>query len=211
MSELVTDANQPVVYVVDDDASIRAALADLLESISLKVRIFGTIKEFLQSEIEDVPSCLVLDIRMPEMSGLEFQRKMPDLNLQIPLIFITAHGDIPMCVQAMKAGAVDFLTKPFRDQALIDAIHIGIEQDRKRRRSIGALTALQKSFRSLTAGEQDVLLLMSRGYLSKQIADQLGVSEITVKVRRRQIKQKMNAYSIAELARIVERLGIDTV
>lgn len=211
MSELVTDANQPVVYVVDDDASIRAALADMLESISLKVRIFETIKEFLQSEIEDVPSCLVLDIRMPEMSGLEFQRKMPDLNLQIPLIFITAHGDIPMCVQAMKAGAVDFLTKPFRDQALIDAIHIGIEQDRKRRRSIGALTALQKSFRSLTAGEQDVLLLMSRGYLSKQIADQLGVSEITVKVRRRQIKQKMNAYSTAELARIVERLGIDTV
>jgi len=199
-----------VVFVVDDDPSIRAAIQDLLESISLDVRVFESLTEFLNYNYPDVPACLVLDIRMPGMSGLEFQRKLEEFDIEIPIIFITAHGDIPMSVQAMKAGAVDFLPKPFRDQDLIDAINAGIEIDRKRRQERSALQDLQYCYEKLTAGEKKVMQLMINGLLNKQIAAELGVSEITVKVRRSQIRRKMRAGSVAELVRMAEKLCIYT-
>jgi len=204
----VTD-RESMVYIVDDDESVRAALADLLESVSLQVRTFGSPLEFLDAQLPDLPACLVLDIRMPGMSGLEFQRQMADMGLDIPVIFITAHGDIPMCVQAMKAGAIDFLSKPFRDQDLIDAIQLGIEMDRGRRRDHAEMQKLQRGFDGLSNGEREVLMMVAQGMLNKQIAARLNLSEITVKVRRRQIKDKLGVNSVAELARIVERLEKD--
>lgn len=199
-----------MVYVIDDDASMRAALGDLLESVALNVQVFDSVQTFLDAGHVDAPSCLVLDIRMPGISGLEFHRQMADHGLHMPVIFITAHGDIPMSVQAMKAGAIDFLTKPFRDQELIDAIHTALEQDRVQRRELQLQEAMRQRYDTLNQGEKQVLALMTKGMLNKQIAAELNVSEITVKVRRSQIKQKLEARSVAELTRIVYRMGLSS-
>lgn len=198
----------PVVYVVDDDSSVRAALEDLLASVNLESRTFPSTQEFLRHTLADAPGCLVLDIRMPGQSGLDFHRQMASHNIHLPVIFITGHGDIPMSVGAMKAGAIEFLTKPFRDQDLLDAIQQGLEIDRKRRRDEAVLTDLQARYDSLNAGEREVMKLVITGLLNKQIAGTLGVSEITVKVRRGQVMRKMNANSLADLVRIAERLGL---
>lgn len=198
--------HENLVFVIDDDASMRSAIEDLLLSVSLESRVFGSIDEFLKSVRPEVPSCLVLDIRMPGMSGLEFQRVMVDQGIQLPVIFITAHGDIPMSVQAMKAGAVDFLTKPFRDQELIDAIQTALESDRQRRLREQDFSRLQELVATLSQGEKDVLKLVAQGMLNKQIAARLNVSEITIKVRRSQLKKKLQVNSVAGLARIADRI-----
>jgi len=197
-----------IVYVIDDDVSMRAAIADLLESVELEVRTFDSVAAFRSAAVPDTAACLILDIRMPGISGLEFQRQMSDLAIHLPVIFITAHGDIPMSVQAMKAGAVDFLVKPFRDQELLEAIHMALSRDRDRRQSRGELTALKQRYDTLTKGEKQVLLLVAQGLLNKQIADQISVSEITVKVRRSQIRQKLEVGSVAEMTRIALQLGL---
>jgi FixJ family two-component response regulator len=196
----------PIVYVVDDDPSVRAALEDLLASMGLQVRAFASTQAFLDHELEDTPACLVLDVRMPGQSGLEFQRSMGSLGLQLPVVFITGHGDIAMGVNAIKDGAIEFLTKPFRDQELLDAIHKGIELDRLRRREGEALDALQRRWDTLNAGEREVVDGVVRGRLNKQIAGDLGVSEITVKVRRAQVMRKMGARTLVDLVRMYDRL-----
>jgi FixJ family two-component response regulator len=206
----ISERQDAVVYIVDDDQSLRTALEDLLESVGLPAKSFASTQEFLRNQRLDTPSCLVLDIRMPGMSGLDFQREMAKWNIRIPIIFITAHGDIPMSVQAMKAGAVEFLTKPFRDQDLLDAIRLGIERDRVQRQDATIIADLRQRFADLTEGERQVLALVVSGLLNKQIAAHLGVSEITVKVRRGHIMRKMHARSLAELVRMADRLGIAT-
>ncbi|MBH1434063.1 response regulator transcription factor [Stenotrophomonas maltophilia] len=196
----------PFVYVVDDDPSVRAALEDLLASMGLQVRAFASTQAFLEHARDDAPACLVLDVRMPGQSGLEFQRSMAGLGLQLPVVFITGHGDIAMGVNAIKDGAIEFLTKPFRDQELLDAIHKGIELDRQRRRDGEALDALQQRWNTLSAGEREVVDGVVRGRLNKQIAADLGVSEITVKVRRAQVMRKMGARTLVDLVRMYDRL-----
>ncbi|GAO21040.1 two component LuxR family transcriptional regulator [Alicycliphilus sp. B1] len=198
----------PIVYIVDDDRSVRAALEDLLASVGLKVSTFGSTKEFLACPLEDAPGCLVLDVRMPGQSGMDFHRQMIEMGIGLPVVFITGHGDIAMGVEAMKNGAIEFLTKPFRDQNLLDAIQKGIGKDRERRESQALASALQARWTSLTAGEQDVTRLVVQGLLNKQIAAQLNISEITVKVRRGHAMRKMLARSLAELVRITEKLGL---
>jgi FixJ family two-component response regulator len=205
-----SDLEQPIVYVIDDDPSVREALADLLASVGLDVRSFGSTQEFLRSGIADAPGCLVLDIRMPGQSGLDFQRQMVGLGIRLPVIFVTGHGDIAMTVRAMKNGAIDFLTKPFNDQELLDAIQQGIDTDRQRRREARVLSELQDRWASLTAGERDVMKLVVQGLLNKQIAAALGVSEITVKVRRGHVMRKMKAGSLVDLVRLSDRLQIET-
>ncbi|PZS95165.1 MULTISPECIES: response regulator transcription factor [Stenotrophomonas] len=200
----------PIVYVVDDDPSVRAALEDLLASMGLQVRAFASTQAFLDHDLEDTPACLVLDVRMPGQSGLEFQRSMGSLGLQLPVVFITGHGDIAMGVNAIKDGAIEFLTKPFRDQELLDAIHKGIELDRLRRREGEALDALQQRWDTLNAGEREVVDGVVRGRLNKQIAGDLGVSEITVKVRRAQVMRKMGARTLVDLVRMYDRLQAGT-
>lgn len=200
-----TDA-EPIVYVVDDDASIRASLEDLLASIGLNARLFASTAEFLAAKREDAPGCLILDVRMPGMNGLDFLDSMAGAGIQLPVIFITAHGDIPMSVRAMKAGALEFLTKPFREQDLLDAIHQGLGRDRARRETALAHSELLKRYASLTDGERQVMDLVVTGLLNKQIAARLEVSEVTVKVRRGALMRKMNADSLAELVKISERL-----
>lgn len=200
----------PIVYVVDDDPSVRAALEDLLASMGLQVRAFASTHAFLEQPLDDAPACLVLDVRMPGQSGLEFHRTMASHGLQLPVVFITGHGDIAMGVNAIKDGAIEFLTKPFRDQELLDAIHKGIALDRQRRREGDLLSALQQRWNSLNAGEREVVDGVVRGRLNKQIAADLGVSEITVKVRRAQVMRKMGARSLVDLVRMYDRLQAGT-
>jgi FixJ family two-component response regulator len=201
---------KPTVFVIDDDAAIRDALQSLISSMKLHVELFGSAAEFLQRERPDVPSCLVLDVRLPGISGLDFQRKLTEANRSIPVIFITGHGDIPMSVRAMKAGAVEFLTKPFRDQDLLDAIHLALERDRARRQQESEMIVMRERFESLTPREQEVLPLVVSGLLNKQIAAELGTSEITVKVHRASVMRKMQADSLPDLVKMAVRLGLLT-
>jgi len=197
-----------IVFVVDDDPSVRRAIKRLVESVGLPVELFESGQEFLSSRRRDVTSCLVLDIRLPGFSGLDFQRQLAQANIPIPIIFITAHGDIPMTVRAMKAGAVEFLTKPFRDQDLLDAIQVGLERDSSRREREAEIAILRESLESLTPREREVLPLVVSGLLNKQIAAEIGVSETTVKVHRSQLMRKMGAESVAELVRMAGKLDI---
>jgi len=203
----VTDA-QAVVYVIDDDPSIRDALGSLVRSVGLEVKVFGSTQEFLESPRRDVPGCLVLDVRLPGAGGLDLQSQLLKSNIHLPIVFITGHGDIPMSVQAMKAGAIEFLTKPFRDQELLDAIQVGIERDRARRRDSEIVRQLRERFGSLTVREQEIMAHVVTGRMNKQIAGDLDVSEITVKVHRGQVMRKMGAKSLAELVRMADKLGI---
>jgi len=198
---------RPVVFVVDDDPSMRSALQDLVASVGLEPRVFATPREFLQASRADVPSCLVLDVRLPGSSGLAFQEELARAGVRIPVIFITGHGDIPMSVRAIKAGAVEFLSKPFREQELLDAIHAGIERDRAQRRAAAAVADLERRFATLTERERQIMPLVTAGQASKRIAAELGVAEATVKVHRAQIMRKMQANSLPELVRMGDTLG----
>ena len=198
--------NGPVVFVVDDDRSVRSSLKLLISSVGLQVESFESADTFLQRKPPDAPSCLVLDVRLRGSSGLDFQRELAARNIHIPIVFITGHGDIPMSVRAMKAGAVEFLTKPFRDQDLLDAVRIALERDRARREQEKEVADLQQRFNSLTPREQEVITMVVSGMLNKQIADQLGVAENTVKVHRSRVMEKMQAQSVAELVRMIEKL-----
>lgn len=195
-----------MVFVIDDDESMREALHSLIRSVGLRVVTFGSADEFLQSERPDVPACLILDVRMPGLSGLDLQRDLSEGNIHIPIIFITGHGDIPMSVRAMKAGAVEFLTKPFRDQDLLDAIQQALDRDRRARSQQADSADLRSRFHSLTPRETEVFELVVKGLLNKQIALQLGTSEITIKLHRRQVMEKMAADSLADLVRMSEKL-----
>ncbi len=199
-----------VVFVVDDDESLRRSLANLVRSVGLRVEAFGSAQEFLRGQHPDVPSCLVLDVRLPGLSGLDLQKRMAEADSEIPIIFITGHGDIPMTVQAMKAGAVEFLTKPFRDQALLDAIQQALERDRHAREQRTKVEELRSRYRSLTPREREVIALVVAGFLNKQIAGELGTSEAAVKVHRQHVMEKMGAGSLADLVRLADRLGIPT-
>ena len=199
---------QSIVCIIDDDASLREALKSLLRSVGLQVETFGSTADFLRYSVPDVPACLVLDIRLPGVSGLDFQAELARANIHIPIIFITGYGDIPMTVRAMKAGAVEFLTKPFREQDLLDAVQIAIERDRGRRDQDRAVHEVRRHFKSLTAREQEVIGLVTAGLMNKQIAVELGVSEITVKVHRGNVMKKMGARSLADLVRMADLLGI---
>ncbi len=198
----------PIVYLIDDDEAVRVAVKDLLESVGLRAETFTSGREFLKAARADVPSCLILDVRLPGVSGLEFQRELTAANVEIPVIFITGHGDIPMTVQAMKAGAVDFLTKPFRDQELLDAIHKAVERDRARREEQAGVEDLRKRYEELTPREREVMGLVVQGLLNKQIATDLGTSETTVKIHRGQVMRKMQADSLPDLVRMAERLSL---
>jgi FixJ family two-component response regulator len=204
----LASAGEPIVFVIDDDASMRRALTNLFQSVSLKVEVFGSASEMLLGKLPDVASCLVLDIRLPGLSGLDFQAELAKANVHIPIIFMTGHGDIPMTVRAMKGGAVDFLPKPFRDQDMLDAVVTAIERDRKRREADRIVRHLQALLETLTPREREVLPLVTSGIMNKQIAAELGLAEITVKLHRGHIMRKMEAKSLADLVRKAEMLGI---
>ena len=201
---------RPVVFVVDDDLAMREALQDLLASVGMDVRVFASTQEFMQAQRPDAPGCLVLDVRLPGASGLSFQEELPRAGVDLPVIFITGHGDIPMTVRAMKAGAVEFLSKPFRDQELLDAIDAAIERHRAQRRERALVAALRQRYAALTQREREVMALVSAGRVNKQIASELGISEATVKVHRGQIMRKMQTTSLAQLVRIADTLGLST-
>ena len=200
--------HQPVVFIIDDDVSLCEALGSLFRSVGLQVQVFGSAPDFLQSRLPDGPSCLVLDVRLPGLSGLDFQAELAKADIQIPIVFMTGHGDIPMTVRAMKAGAVEFLPKPFRDQDMLDAVQTGLERDRARRRSANDSSKLKASFDSLTPREQEIMGFVTAGLMNKQIAGEIGVSEITVKVHRGNVMRKMGAKSLAELVRMADALGV---
>jgi RNA polymerase sigma factor (sigma-70 family) len=199
---------EATVFVVDDDAPLRESLRNLIRSVGLRVELFASAQEFLQSQQPDTPSCLVLDVRMPGLSGLDLQKQTSEAGLEIPIIFITGHGDVPMTVRAMKAGAVEFLTKPFRDQDLLDAIQQALERSRKAREQRAATKELRQRFASLTPREREVMERVVAGLLNKQIGAELGTSETTVKIHRHQVMEKMGAGSLPELVRMADRLGI---
>lgn len=199
-----------VVFVIDDDASMRDAVSRLLNAVGLTVQTFASAREFLAGKLPDVPGCAVLDVRLPGLSGLDLQREMVERGIHIPVIFITGHGDIPMSVQAMKAGAVEFLTKPFRDQDLLDAVRSGIQLDRQGRKERAELAELRDGLRQLTPREREVMSLVVAGLLNKQIALRLGTSEKTIKIHRSHVMQKMRADSLADLVRMSQKLGIET-
>jgi FixJ family two-component response regulator len=201
-------AKEPIVFVIDDDASMRRALTNLFQSVGLAVEVFSSAAEMLQSRLPEVASCLVLDIRLPGLSGLDFQAELAKSSIHIPIIFMTGHGDIPMTVRAMKGGAVDFLTKPFRDQDMLDAVVMAIERDRKRREADKIVAHLQTLLETLTPREREILALVSSGLMNKQVAAELGLAEITVKIHRGHIMKKMGAKSLADLVRKAETLGI---
>jgi FixJ family two-component response regulator len=197
----------PTVFIVDDDQGVRQAVQDLVESVGLHAEAFATGQEFLDRKPTSRPSCLVLDVRLPQMSGLDFQRKLADAGVQIPVIFITAHGDIPMSVRALKAGAIEFLAKPFRDQDLLDAIQQALQRDRAAREQQHEVVSLHTRYQSLTAREREVMALVVAGLQNKQIAAEIGASEATVKVHRGNVMQKMQAASLIELVRMADKLN----
>jgi FixJ family two-component response regulator len=199
---------QPIVLVIDDDVSLREALSSLFRSVGLPVKTFASAAEFLQFKLPDTPTCLVLDVRLPGVSGLDFQSDLAKAHIDIPIVFMTGHGDIPMTVRAMKAGAVEFLPKPFREQEMLDAVQVGLERDRNRRKNAGDSAKLKASFDTLTSREQEIMGLVTTGLMNKQIAGELGVSEITVKVHRGSVMRKMRAKSLAELVRMADALGV---
>ena len=201
-------AGEPIVLIVDDDPSMRRALTNLFQSVGLKVEAFSSAAEILEAKPPAVPSCLVLDIRLPGSSGLDLQADLAKANIHTPIIFITGHGDIPMTVRAMKSGAVDFLTKPVRDQDMLDAVQAAIERDRRRRDAEKSISGVRSRFEGLTARERDVLALVASGLMNKQVAAELGLAEITVKIYRGQIMRKMGARSLADLVRMTDALGI---
>jgi FixJ family two-component response regulator len=201
-------ATIPTVFIVDDDRSMRQAVQDLVESVGLRVESFATGQEFLSRQLTSDPSCLVLDVRLPQMSGLDFQRRLTEIGMQIPIIFITAHGDVPMSVRALKSGAVEFLTKPFRDQDLLDAIQQALQRDRAAREQLAEVHELHGRYQALTAREREVMGLVVSGMLNKQIASEIGASEATVKIHRGNAMQKMQAGSLIELVRMADKLKL---
>jgi FixJ family two-component response regulator len=205
---LAAEKAPPIVFVVDDDASVRAALSSLIRSVGLRVEVFASASDFLASKRTDCPSCLILDVRLPGLSGLDFQAELAKANSVIPIIFITGHGDVPMSVKAMKGGAVEFLTKPFRDQDLLDAVQVALERARTKDESEKAVSELRAKFETLTPREKEVMAGVTGGLLNKQVAAELGVSEITVKVHRGNLMRKMRTKSLAELVRMADTLGI---
>jgi FixJ family two-component response regulator len=210
-SHVPTNEMNPTVFVIDDDESVRRALTNLFRSVGLQVEVFSSAPDMLERKLPAVASCLVLDIRLPGLSGLDFQAELAKANIHIPIIFMTGHGDIPMTVKAMKAGAIDFLTKPFRDQDMLDAVVMAIERDRKRREVEKVIVNLQALFETLTSREREILALVAAGRMNKQIAGELGLAEITVKIHRGHIMKKMQARSLADLVRTAEMLGIGHV
>ncbi len=204
-----SESTAPLVIVVDDDGGVREALSSLFRSVGLEVALFGSAAELLAAKIPERPRCLVLDIRLPGVSGLDFQAQLANSALDMPIIFMTGYGDIPMSVRAMKAGAVDFLTKPFRDQDMLDAVSSAIEKDRETRASAKALAGVQSLYQGLTAREREIMALVTAGLMNKQVAGEVGLSEITVKIHRGNVMRKMGARSLADLVRMAEALGID--
>jgi len=198
----------PTVFIIDDDRGMRQAIHDLVESVGLRAESFASGEEFLRKEHNSRPSCLVLDVRLPQMSGLDFQRRLAETGMQIPIIFVTAHGDIPMSVRALKSGAVEFLTKPFRDQDLLDAIQQALERDHTAQEQQGEIHDLQERYHALTAREREVMTLVVSGRLNKQIASEIGASEATVKVHRGHVMQKMQAGSVVDLVRMADKLKL---
>jgi FixJ family two-component response regulator len=204
------NAEEPVVFVIDDNLAVRKAISGLIRSIGLRPESFASAQEFLRAARADVPACLVLDVRMPGMSGLDLQRQLTDSGVDIPIIFLTGHGDIPMSVRAMKAGAVEFLTKPFRDQELLDAVAQALQRDRAARLRHAEAAALRERYATLTPRERQVMSLVVTGLLNKQIAAELGTSEMTIKIHRGQIMRKMDAGSLADLVRMAEKLELSS-